>query len=162
MTFLKKLVSGAQTGADEGGLEAAVKFGIETGGWIPKGFRTEIGPRPELAKYNLVETTSSNFGPRTYANAHDSDGTIRFAFDFDSAGEKCTLKAINKFNKPYIDVDIEDPISVKEVVNWIKENNIKVLNVAGNRESTYPGLKKIVVDYLSEVFELLEESSRPT
>ena len=38
-----KIVSGAQTGVDQGGLLAAIDLGLEWGGWVPKGWRTEIG-----------------------------------------------------------------------------------------------------------------------
>jgi hypothetical protein len=46
--MLTKIISGGQTGSDQGGLEAGQKLGLETGGWIPKGWLTEIGANPEL------------------------------------------------------------------------------------------------------------------
>lgn len=153
--MINKVISGGQTGADIGGLQAAIAFGIETGGWIPQGFLTENGPTPELAKFGLVETKSESWAPRTYANASDADGTIRFAKNFDSRGEICTLKAIKAKDKPYIDVNSNHPISIEEVVKWIKENNIQVLNVAGNRESVAPGIQTFTEGYLRSVFRLV-------
>ena len=47
---IKKIISGFQTGADIGGILAAKRLGLETGGTMPKGFRTEDGPRPEFAE----------------------------------------------------------------------------------------------------------------
>ena len=44
--FLTKIISGGQTGADYGALLAAHALGLETGGWAPKGWRTEDGPKP--------------------------------------------------------------------------------------------------------------------
>jgi hypothetical protein len=156
---MKQVISGAQTGADLGGLEAAEKLGILTGGMVPKGCKNEFGDCPELInRFNLTESNTTNYVARTYDNAKNSDGTIRFAFDFESKGELCTLAAIQKYNKPWIDVDVENPIPVKQVVDWVKENKIEILNVAGNRESVYPGLKEFVVKYLIEVFDLLEKS----
>ena len=38
-----KIVSGAQTGVDQGGLLTAIDLGLEWGGWVPKGWRTETG-----------------------------------------------------------------------------------------------------------------------
>jgi hypothetical protein len=154
---IKRVVSGAQTGGDLGGLMAAEKFKIPTGGYCPKNCRTEIGDRPELiARFGLEETKTSNYVPRTMANAKLGDGTIRFAFNFDSKGEICTKNACEKYNKPIIDVDVTEPRPVEEVVNWIVENKIETLNVAGNRESKYPGMEKFVVKYLSEVFTKLQ------
>jgi hypothetical protein len=37
LTALTRLISGGQTGADQGGLRAARAAGIETGGWAPLG-----------------------------------------------------------------------------------------------------------------------------
>jgi Circularly permutated YpsA SLOG family len=38
--LLKKIISGGQTGADQAGLRTAKRLGIETGGWMPQGWRT--------------------------------------------------------------------------------------------------------------------------
>ena len=150
--MLKRVISGGQTGADVGGLKAAKESGLETGGMVPKGCLTELGARPELLTlYNLVEHESASYVPRTQANVKNSDGTIRFAANFRSPGEICTLKAIVANDKPYIDVDVKNPLPADYVAKWIKENNIEVLNVAGNRESTYPGIEAFVIKYLKEV-----------
>jgi hypothetical protein len=152
--MLKMICSGGQTGADMGGLLAAKQMGITTGGYIPKGCITEDGPRPAIAKhFNLTETSTSRYEPRTYANAKLGDGTIRFATDWYSAGEICTLEAIEKYSKPYIDIDPTNPRPVSEVEKWIKDNNIKVLNVAGNRESKSPGICKFTREYIVKLIE---------
>lgn len=151
--MIKKVISGGQTGADQGGLSAACVMHIETGGWAPKGFRTEEGLCPLLGtRYGLQEHPSSQYQDRTFANVKDSDGTIRFATDFTSPGERCTFKAIQEYGKPYLDIYVLKPPSHDEVLGWIKDNNIKVLNVAGNRESTSPGLQEFVAKYLLKVF----------
>jgi hypothetical protein len=159
---LLKICSGAQSGADLGALATAKKFGIATGGIMPKGWITTAGPRPEYAQlYNMREHTSSNYVPRTYENVLNADGTIRLAFNFNSPGEICTLKAIHQYNKPWIDVDLNDPRPSQEVVDWILNNNIETLNVAGNSERTYVGTNIATSEYLTEVFKLLgfKESS---
>ena len=43
---IARIVSGAQTGADRGGLDAAVYCGLECGGWVPKGWKAEDGVIP--------------------------------------------------------------------------------------------------------------------
>lgn len=156
---LKKVCSGGQTGADIGGILAANKVGLETGGWAPKGWWTEKGPMPQLADFGLQEHQSMNYPARTYQNVKDADATIRFAVNFDSTGEKCTYKGIVKYGKPYIDVHVLRPRDHEEVVDWLIRNNVETLNVAGNRESTSPGLEEFVVNYLTEVFRCLKEKS---
>jgi hypothetical protein len=154
--MLKKVYSGGQTGADQAGLVTAKKYGIETGGWIPKGWKTLVGPKPEFAKlYNIQEHSSPSYKPRTYANVQDSSGTIRLAYDFTTAGEICTLNAINKYKKPHISVDLINPIDHQEVIDWINENNIEILNVAGNSEKSCMGTYDETVAYLSVLFDKL-------
>lgn len=146
------MVSGGQTGADVNGLKAAKALGIETGGWAPKGYLTEKGSDLSLKElYNLQETESSQYPPRTKLNVLDSDGTIRFAFDFKTAGEKCTYNAIKWYSKPHFDVNLNKPLPVEEAYNWLVENQIKILNVAGNRESTHPGVGELTEKYLLEL-----------
>jgi len=153
--MIKKVISGGQIGADAAGVITAAKFGIPTGGCMPKGYKTIDGTNPKFAKlYGLRESLSPSYAVRTEANVMEADGTIRFAISFKSPGEKCTLKAIKKHDKLYIDVDILNPISHEEVVDWIHEHNIEVLNVAGNGNRN---IEQFVIDYLSIVFDLLQQ-----
>jgi len=147
--MIEKIISGGQTGADEGGLIAGKRLGLKTGGTMPKDFRTLDGNRPEFSElYGVTEHSSWAYPPRTEDNVNNSDGTIRFAANFNSPGEKCTLKFINKHLKPHFDVDIDDPIPIRDFIDWININDIKVLNVAGNSERTTLGIKDFVVNFL--------------
>lgn len=155
--MLKKVISGGQSGADIAGLIVAKKLGFETGGTMPKGFKTLDGPMPEYAEiFGIEEHSSASYVPRTHKNVKDSDGTIRLAFNFKSAGEICTLNAIEKFDKKHFDVNLNKPCLVEEVVKWIQENNIEIINIAGNAEQTSPGTYKAVKEYLTEVFSRLK------
>lgn len=148
-----KIISGGQTGADQGGLIAGKAIGLETGGTMPRGFRTLDGPRPNFAGFfGVKESPHAQYDIRTANNVWDSDGTIRFAEFFDSPGEHCTIKWIREYDKPYIDVDMRAPRDPQDVRDWLVENSIKVLNVAGNSERTSPGIEKRVTRYLLEVF----------
>ena len=75
----EKVISGGQTRADQAGLIAAARFGIATGGWMPKGCRTLAGPNPELAaRFGLREHPSEDYPPRTELNVLRSSGTLWF------------------------------------------------------------------------------------
>jgi len=43
---ITKIVSGGQTGADRGGLDAAIYCDVPHGGWCPKGRKAEDGRIP--------------------------------------------------------------------------------------------------------------------
>ena len=78
--MISRIISGGQSGADQGGLEAAERLGVPTGGFMPKGFRTEDGPRPDLAaRYGLVEASTPGYPERTERNVQLADGTAVFA-----------------------------------------------------------------------------------
>lgn len=155
-----KIISGGQTGADIAALVSAKKNNLITGGWIPKGFKTQNGSKPEYFKeYNLQEHNSSSYPPRTFLNVKESDATLRFAYNFNSPGEKCTLKAIVQYNKIYLDIDLKNPISEKNCADWIIQNKIEILNVAGNSEKTYSGMTIFVIEYLDKVFEILKNEN---
>lgn len=158
-----RICSGGQTGIDQAALSAALYVDFETGGWAPKGFRTQEGDNPELgSKYHLKEHSSPLYPPRTELNVVQADGTLRIAADFESAGEKLTLKYIKKHKKPHFDV-LVDNISymdskpnIQEVAKWIAENNIKTLNVAGNSEKTAPGIGLWGTQFLISLFDTVK------
>lgn len=150
---LRKIISGGQTGADEAGLVVGKRFGLETGGVMPKGWRTLNGSRPDFARlYGLTEHDSVDYVPRTYQNAKDGDGTVRLAGNFDSRGEVCTLKAVKQYGRVHFDVDLSDPPPVGEFIDWLVLNNIVTLNVAGNAEQTFSGAYMKSILYLTEAF----------
>jgi hypothetical protein len=158
--MLKALHSGGQTGSDESALFIGNKFGIKTGGWMPRGFKTQDGNKPEFELlYNMKEHESSNYVPRTHKNVEDSDGTLRIVEFFSSPGEICTLKGINKYKKPYFDIDIKNynNKTIEEAVNWIINNKIEILNVAGNAEKTSPGIFKTSCEIMEKILLKLKE-----
>jgi hypothetical protein len=151
---LTRVMSGGQTGADQAGWRAARASGIATGGWMPEGFLTEAGPRPEFAEmFGAVEMPGGGYPERTRANARDSDATIWFG-DPGSPGGRTTLRACTGFGKPVYLV-IEGLTLPADVVAWIEAEEIRALNVAGNRESTEPGIVERAEQFLVEMIGLL-------
>jgi len=154
--MIHKIISGGQTGADQAGLYIAKKYGIETGGWAPKGWITSDGPNmPLLQKaYNLQEH-SGGYKKRTWSNVEDSDATIRLATNFNSPGEICTMNAIKRYDRPHFDVDLNNLCQPKEVVKWLESNFINVLNIAGNTQKKNLDVFNMTVSFLDKVLSLL-------
>lgn len=149
-----RVISGGQTGADQAGLRAGRAAHRETGGWVNTGYKTLAGPNPSLRDFGLVETGTDDYPTRTEWNVRDSDATIRFASDFNTPGELCTMRAINKYGKPYLNVSLLNQRPHTEVVAWLKEHNVRTLNVAGNSESRCTGIGKYTEQFLSKVLAL--------
>lgn len=132
--MITKLISGFQWGADKSIIEVCETLQLKIGGMAPKGYRGKFGNFPELKELGIVESTSDKYPPRTFDNVKNSDGTIRLAFDFTTGGEKLTLKAIESYKKPYIDINLKS-ITVNDInqtIKWFGDHDINVLNVAGN------------------------------
>ncbi len=135
MYHLTRIISGGQTGADQAGLFVAERFGIPTGGWAPHGWRTSEGAAPTLLRDRFhLQEHPGDYPDRTFANVRDSDATLRLAVDFQTPGDLCTLRAIQHFRKPWLDIDLAHPTPASEIAGWLAALNIRVLNVAGNRE----------------------------
>lgn len=147
---ISKLVSGAQTGADQAGLAAGVTLGLQPGGWAPKGWMTEDGAAPWLAKFGVKEHSQFGYSARTRANVRDSDATFWFG-NPGSPGGKLTLRTASEMGKPVF-IQIWPPAWTKKdamsLRQWVEQNEVGVLNVAGNREHSNPGIGQACHDFL--------------
>lgn len=166
-----KIISGGQTGADTAALVAATRVGVATGGVMPKGFITLDGKKPEYEQlYGVTQSESDKYPPRTAENVKAADITLRFAKDFKSRGEVCTMNAILRLNKPFIDILIPDtklqisdlPIvdQPESVAEFIIGKGFFVINVAGNSERSCPGIQKFVEGYVERLLKALLERSK--
>lgn len=171
--MIERVVSGGQTGADQAGWRAAKACGIETGGWMPKGFLTEDGPRPEFSElYGAKETHSSTYPPRTRDNINASCVTIWFG-DPKSKGGKLTIdwarqrgsfvyiieNVRSEWKPPHVARHVENAF---EQQRWFPKGSPgrdRTINVAGNRESSNPGIGEWVEGYMREVFQIMTEAS---
>lgn len=134
-----KVISGGQTGADQGGLLGAKALGIPTGGWAPRGYMTERGPQGWLKHmYGLKETDAPNYRPRTTLNIMESGGTVLWG-KLESAGSRLTIEICRRAGKPWL----TNP-TAEELRAWFDGMAFDVLNVAGNRASVNPGLENYV------------------
>ncbi len=147
-SFLRniKIISGGQTGVDLAALDFAIENNISCGGWCPKGRINEDGIIPD--KYPLSETKSPEYTERTEMNIKDSDGTlVLYSGNIDS-GTKFTLKRAMELQKPFFSIDIKNDLDTISIKQWMKTYNIKIINIAGPRESSSPGIYKLVYEFL--------------
>ena len=144
-----KIISGGQTGVDQAGLRAGKKLGLETGGWMPLGFKTQSGPRRDFeALYGMRQHTSPNYPPRTLANVNDADGTLIMG-NSNSPGCRLTIKYCEQLRKPYCLVPRTVQQDGETIVRlWVNKVQPRVLNVAGNREESSPGIGKWAMNIL--------------
>jgi len=143
-----RLVSGGQTGVDRAALDVARRLGMPFGGWCPRGRRTEAGPLPR--RYRLRETPSRDYAQRTRWNVRDSDGILiinRGAFD---GGTKLTERlARETFGKPVYIQQTEKKLVPGHFAAWLARHRIRILNVAGPRESKRSGIQAEASKFLA-------------
>lgn len=135
---IKKLVSGGQTGVDRGALDAAMTSGIDHGGWCPRGRRAEDGCIP--SHYNLKETEVTDYSVRTEKNVVDSDGTLIIYRSRLRGGTELTYRFAVRYARPCLLLDLDAPLNPVAVKQWIADQQVRILNVAGPRESSCAGI----------------------
>jgi hypothetical protein len=137
MSRLRKVISGGQTGVDRAGLDAALAVGLEIGGWCPKGRRCEGGRVP--AKYPLRETPDWRYPQRTEWNVRDADATVIVTHDIKaSRGTQLTWRLAKRHGKIVIDLLNEQQFGFEYLVSHLA--GCEVINVAGPRETSVPGI----------------------
>jgi len=153
---LTKIVSGGQTGTDRAALDCAIQFGLEHGGWCPAGRIAEDGVIPQ--HYQLNELAEAGYKQRTRQNIIESDGTLILNLGELDGGTLATSRLAKHLQKPHIVLqldsdDLEDDVA--SVISWLAQSQIKVLNVAGARESKRQGSYQLAREFLQQLFKVI-------
>jgi hypothetical protein len=166
--MLTRIISGGQTGVDQAALRATIAFGLPVGGWCPPGRVCEDGEIPP--EFPLQETPDDRSpaapatprSQRTEWNVRDSDGTLLlFPGDLSQQdpGTRWTAECAQHYSKAMLIIDPDALADVLRVHHWIHANNIAILNVAGPRESSCPGIGTAVERFIGVLlsFHALQE-----
>ncbi len=159
---LHRIVSGAQTGVDIAALDSARKMGIyQWGGWCPKGRLREGGEisseyfESDRVNCGLQEAESSRYTQRTALNVRDSDATLILKSGSITPGTKLTIKICRQKKKYYVICNPAHTYNVPKAVKFIIEQEVSVLNIAGPRESSRPGIYKQAKLFIDDVLHMV-------
>lgn len=153
-----RLVSGGQTGVDRAALDAALAAGIPVGGWCPRGRLAEDGVI--AARYPLAETPEQDPAQRTAWNVRDSDGTLILHRGPLAGGTALTATLARREGRALLTLDLDAAPEPAVIAAWLSGRDIRVLNVAGPRESAAPGIGAAAFGLLMQVFRMGAEQSR--
>jgi hypothetical protein len=151
-----KIISGGQSGVDRAALDVAQARGLPTGGWCPKGRRAEDGPIP--LRYPLEETETSAYKERTELNVRDSDATLIITKGSPAGGTAETINMAEKWQRPLRIIDLAATVDLAPVAQWLTGQEIAVLNVAGPREHTIPGIYTEATRLLRELLMMTSDT----
>lgn len=160
MHQIKKIISGGQTGVDQAALKAAFDLSIATGGWCPPEFliqndalTTKYGLRP-TPNERSEKTPLVPRSLRTEWNVRDSDGTLIITPLEISHDQGCqwTFEAAENYHKHCLVVSPTEKKAANNILNWIKENQLNVINIAGPAEKDFEGIGNITYKFLLRVF----------
>lgn len=146
-----RIISGGQSGVDYGALLGARSIGIPTGGFAPRGWKTEIGSRPELGSlYNLIQC-DGGYKERTCMNIEAADATLIIVPG--GAGTRLTIRECKARDAVYNTLKYDDIRVASNLLHkWITYDLDDVfdtdvtdeltLNIAGPRESKQKGITR--------------------
>ncbi len=151
--MLEKIITGGQTGVDRAALDAAMACGFSVGGWCPRGRRAEDGAIDE--RYPLTETKTEAYEERTRWNVRDSDATLAIVMETSVGGTRIALEEARQLGKPVLSVQsrLADPVA--PVIAWIDMHRIRVLHIAGSRESEDPGIYEVACSIVKQLLSRL-------
>ena len=162
--IITKIISGGQTGADILGVQMAKEAGIPTGGTMSYGpngnILTEFDDGIDRTQFgfdilNYPGSIRDAYVNRTNLNAANSDGTVYFRGPEQGNGWFATKRAAEQAGRPFLD----NPQSANDIINWALQNNVKTLNVAGNRGSKMtPEVKQSMSDIMKDMFYYLRKN----
>jgi hypothetical protein len=144
-----QIVSGGQTGVDRAALDVALELGLPCGGWCPQGRRAEDSVIP--AVYPLEETPSAQYQERTEWNVRDSDATLVLTLGRPVGGTALTIHFTRKHRRPCLVIDMAAPPNRESIQEWIRTNDIRILNIAGPRASIQPTAYRLAAELLRTV-----------
>jgi len=130
-------------------LDAAINNNIAYGGWCPHGRLAEDGAIDD--RYKLTETESSDYTQRTEWNVRDTDATLILNTGPLQGGTALTAKLAKLQNKPILIVNLDAKPDKTVIVEWITNNDIRTLNIAGPRETKRPGIYEKTCQLLEDL-----------
>lgn len=157
-----KFMSGGQTGADRAALDFALAHEIPHVGWCPAGHLAEDG-RIE-PRYQLHDTPDADPAQRTEWNVRDAEATVIVSIRAElSGGSKFTAAIAERLGKPclHLAAERDEPGAADRLLAFLLDHRVRVLNVAGPRASTEPGIADYVTQLLTQVWPELQRARSP-
>ncbi len=150
--MVKKIISGGQTGVDQAALDAAIASGVEYGGWLPAGRKTENGPLPQ--RYIMQEMDSASYPQRTRKNVACADATLIISHGPLIGGSALTASIAREMDLPFFHLNLDELTAtqgIQKISQWLHKYQPQILNVAGPRASSDSRIYQVSYDIVVEL-----------
>jgi len=133
------IVSGGQSGVDRAALDAAMRYGVNCGGYCPRDFWAEDGKIS--SHYPLTALDNPDPAVRTKANVDLADGVCIISPCEPFGGTVIALEHARDTVKPVLKLGengLSDRTEIGRLEAWFCELPGETINVAGPRLSEWP------------------------
>jgi hypothetical protein len=93
--------------------------------------------------YELKETPEAAYPQRTEWNVRDADATLVVTHGQPTGGTALTIHLAIQLGKPCRVVDLARSDAPAPIRRWVRLHQVGILNIAGPRESTFPGIGEL-------------------
>ncbi len=134
LPMITKIISGAQSGADQAALDVAINLGIPHEAWIPAGWGAKNGI--VSGPYTFREMPTSSVPQWIKHNILYSSGTLILSHGKLTGGSAAVFQSAEPRDRPILHVDLSltgEFAAAQLIHSWFERNEIGVLNVAGAR-----------------------------
>src|SRR5207249_7040398 len=112
------------------------------------------------ARYPLCETATEEYPERTERNVLEGDATLILTRAQPDGGTALTRQLARQHGRACLLIDLAAaPPFPSVVVDWLEENQVRTLNVAGPRASTQPGIYGQACAYLEQIMEAWQSAN---
>lgn len=154
---IARIIAGGQTGVDRGALAAAIASCVVHGGWVPAGGIAEdkpYAPGVLIDFPGLKPTMSDDPAIRTRLNVRDAHATLVLGDPTLSPGTRRAIATAAELGRPCL----VDPATPQDAYGWLGGIGRElVVNVAGPRESEWPGARDAAQAFVTALLALDRE-----
>jgi len=159
--MLERIFTGAEAGVERGALVGTCLLPFAYGGWLPRNREVEDGQIGD-AFVNLHEVPVGETLSPAEKNILDSDATL-FVLHADEAKSSSRIAKLvtfaNTASKPTLFLTLDQGnlrgAEITNVVQFVGENDIRVLNITGSRENECPGIQDSTEKTVWLMFQIL-------
>ncbi|MGD9875302.1 YpsA SLOG family protein [Desulfococcus sp.] len=153
--MIRKVISGGEAGVERAALDAAQKFMIDCGGWMPR--RRDGEDEALVRAYRLTLLIDADADQAAARNVSNADGVLAIVWGAATESAARHLRLAERYGRPAKVLDLDRIPAFKaarEAEAWIREKGIAVLNVTGS-QTTDAAVYRTASDILETLHQLL-------